>query len=529
MDNTVAALEQRDRVHQIYISALDDLWEKIVTVMQKTFPALGSLTVMSTTMFRFRPLPSTFLNGSAPSLQNLILRGISFPSLPRLLSSTSDLTSLHLFEIPYSGYIPPEEIATSLSALPKLKSLIINFAPSVRLYLKEILRDSPPPRPPPTRFVLPALTQLGFKGVNEDLENLAARIDAPLLDDFQMTFFHWAEFGFDTMTEFLSDIPQTIRLIGPLDSLRPSSLTLEFDLHYRASISFPSNTTCHSAIPPSLYINCYRSDWQIISVTRICNQILPFCSRVKSLNIKCHRPYGIKQDEPEIDPILWSQLFHTFPSVQHLDISAMLESSIALALQGLAGESVAEVLPSLHSLFIVGNETAQGIALATGLWEQPARMTSSRLFVSRQPENTLIGEDTQIPPPSVVAVAVADRRLYVQQASRQVPMIPPDKVASRFSTKLLLPHDLVLSKYTTLSPSGSHNHVCVETFTSVSNRPLQVLAIPSRLEYFEDLVAINSVNSISTFHRYHLDTPELSSPLETVLYCATHSVGKCRV
>jgi hypothetical protein len=375
--NTVAALEQRDRVHQIYMTIPEDLWKRIATVIQKPFPALKSLTLKSSS----RPLPDTFLNGSAPSLQDLVLMNITFPSLPRFLSSTRDLRSLHLFDIPFLRYIQPEEMATSLSALPKLKSLIIDFEPTNFLQDKEIVnRDLL--SPPPPRFVLPALTRFEFEGMSEYLELLAARIDAPLLDDFQITFFHWAKFRL--YTYFLSDIPETIRLIGLLDSSRPSSLTLEFDLRYRASISFPSNMTCHSSISPSLCIKCNRPDWQIISVTRICSQILPFCSRIKSLNIKCDRPRWIQKDEPEIDPMLWSQLFHIFPSVQRLEIPAMLESSIALALQGLTGESVAEVLPLLHNLFIVGNDTGQeGIALAAGLWEQPLRMTLSRLFVSR--------------------------------------------------------------------------------------------------------------------------------------------------
>ncbi|KAH9971231.1 hypothetical protein BGW80DRAFT_1322886 [Lactifluus volemus] len=59
--------------------------------------------------------------------------------------------------------------------------------------------------------------------------------------------------------------------------------------------------------------------------------------------------------------MIWSQLFHSFTSVHSLYIPAMLVSSIAPALQGLTG-AAADVLPSLRSLFIVGNETAeQGI------------------------------------------------------------------------------------------------------------------------------------------------------------------------
>jgi hypothetical protein len=369
-------LEQHHRVHQIHMDILDDLWKRIVTVMQKPFPALRSLTFQSLPNNPLH-LSDTFLNGSAPSLQVLVLHDISFPSLPRLLSSTGDLTSLHLRNIPDSGYIPPEEMATSLSALPKLKSLIFDFKPSLQLHLKEMGQVQL--SPPATRFVLPTLTQLEFEGVSEYLETLAARIDAPLLDDFQITFFHQAILGFD---DFLSHIPQTIRFFGLLDSFSSSSLTLKF--HYsNTSISFPSNTMCHSETLPSWYtsIDCKRLDWQVMSVARICSQ-MPFCSHVKSLNIRHSWHPMIQKDVPEIDSMLWSQLFHTFSSVQCLEIPAMLESSIAPALQGLMGESAAEVLPSLQNLSIVGNATAAREGIAQVLGEQP---TSSRFFISRSP------------------------------------------------------------------------------------------------------------------------------------------------
>ena len=41
-------------------------------------------------------LPETFLGGSAPHLRSLYLRGISFPALPRLLLSASELVKLSL-------------------------------------------------------------------------------------------------------------------------------------------------------------------------------------------------------------------------------------------------------------------------------------------------------------------------------------------------------------------------------------------------------------------------------------------------
>jgi F-box-like len=353
IDNLIAALEHGDRVQEINISfggslerAPDPSWERIATVMQEPFPELTFLALVS--FSGVLPLPNTFLNGSASRLQDLRLWAISFPSLSRLLLSTRDLTSLHLYNIPNSGYIPPETMATSLSMLPRLESLRIEF-----------LSPTPQPKrrnrpvPPQTRSVLPALTQLVFLGISEYLEVLAARIDAPLLsfDLIRIVFFN----------QLVFDIPQTIRFFGHPDVFRTSSLTLTFNaisfdpLFNFDAVFFPSD------IPPndagvmdqscSWHIICDPLDWQVFSMAQICGQILSFRSSVELLVIEWdvwrHAP------EPEIDPTVWLQLFHSFPSVQNLQISALLEHSIAAALEGLTGESAAEVFPSLHSLSIV--------------------------------------------------------------------------------------------------------------------------------------------------------------------------------
>jgi hypothetical protein len=89
-------------------------------------------------------------------------------------------------------------MATSLSALPQLEFLNVEF-------------KSPTPQPkrrnrhvpPPTRFVLPALTWLTFKSVSEYLDVLTARIDAPPLEHFDVTFH-----------QLVFDIPQIIRFLG---------------------------------------------------------------------------------------------------------------------------------------------------------------------------------------------------------------------------------------------------------------------------------------------------------------------------
>jgi hypothetical protein len=283
-------------------------------------------------------LADIFFNGSAPNLQHLTLYGIS---IPRRLGSATHLRSLQLRDIPNSGYIPPETMVTTLSALPQLKSLAITFQ-----------SPTPQPRrrnrpvPPPIRFVLPALTLLEFKGVSEYFEVLTARIDAPLLESFAVAFFH----------QLVFDIPQIIRFFGHQDLFRSPSLTLHIDPTSHAHIDFSG--------PPASYrrwnLRCKRLDWQVFSIAQICSQILSLRSSVESLNITSYS-HSDFSSEDEIDPTLWHQILHSFPSVQSLEISELL---IAAVLPPLTGQQpTADVLPSLHSLSVLGksHKTAEQV------------------------------------------------------------------------------------------------------------------------------------------------------------------------
>ncbi|KAH9964039.1 hypothetical protein BGW80DRAFT_1462916 [Lactifluus volemus] len=345
-NNLAAALEHRDRVHEIRVhtfNAPDRVCEQIITEMEKPFPALRSLSFGSDDEILSEL--DTLLNGSAPCLQDLTLLGISSPSLARLLSSTSDLTSLNLYYITNSGYISPETMATSLSALPKLECLVIIF-------------EFPIPHPErrnraPTRFILPALTKLEFEGLSEYLEVLAARFDAPLLDEFLITFFDQPQVVFD--------IPQTGRFFSSyLDSFKP--LGLDITLTFRSwdcasiGVSFTSIATTHSAFCPSHLwkIMCKDLDHQVISVAQICGQIPSFRSSVKSLIIKYHQRLI---DPDDLNRTLWLQLFRLFPSVQFLHIPFVLLQYIGSGSERSGEESLtaaAEVFPSLRGIFPYG-------------------------------------------------------------------------------------------------------------------------------------------------------------------------------
>ena len=118
-DNAIAALEHRDRVNSVRLFARGSQLGKIAAAMQEPFPVLTRLSMRS-----YREdtsvLTTKFLGGSAPHLQAIALHRIPFPALPTLLSSTSELFALNLFDLPMPSYISPERMVACLATLPRL-------------------------------------------------------------------------------------------------------------------------------------------------------------------------------------------------------------------------------------------------------------------------------------------------------------------------------------------------------------------------------------------------------------------------
>ncbi|KAI0289157.1 hypothetical protein B0F90DRAFT_899334 [Multifurca ochricompacta] len=205
-DDIIAALEQRDRVREIYIDATNSLLGKLVKAMEEPFVALRSLWLSSKQHGGAAVAPilsDGFLGGSAPSLVDFSLEGIPFPALPKLLLSTStrNLSYLRLEDIPpIIGYIPPEEMAIGLSALTNLQTLQIQFQSPTTTSSRRLL-------PPPTtirRINLPSLFSFIFRGTTDYLEDLLVRIDAPVLGDFNITFFNQLFLNTPQLSQFIS-------------------------------------------------------------------------------------------------------------------------------------------------------------------------------------------------------------------------------------------------------------------------------------------------------------------------------------
>ena len=331
MDNIIAALEHNDRVCDIRLWDVE--LEEVLPVMQQPFPALIRLRMLrDDDGFRWTdeqletPVVSeSFLGGSAPRLQRLTLGLISFPGLPKLLLSATGLVKLHLEKIPHSGYISPEAMVRCLSTLPRLETLKLGF-------------KSPLSRPvrgphPPTRSILLALTSFWFRGVSEYLEDLVARIDAPQLDSFDVKFFH----------RLIFDTPQLVQFVARTPNTHPPVEAHIIFSYWKVVVIFPRTFPRGF----SLGISCRQSDWQLSSLTQVCSSSFPegFISTVEHLYICEGKNLSLRWQD-DIEDSQWLEVLHPFTAVKYLYLSRGFTSSIAPALQELAGE----VLPSLQNL-----------------------------------------------------------------------------------------------------------------------------------------------------------------------------------
>jgi hypothetical protein len=336
-DNVIAVLEHPDRVRCVKLAVPSSLLTKVASVMREPFPVL-TLLRLSSEDGSVSTLPSTFLGGSAPCLQEIYLEGIPFPALPRLLSSASDLVNLQLHNIPPDGYISPAAMVTGLTALTRLKTLSIRFQSSNFRF------NNSDRTPPLARIILPSLTLFGFRGNSEYLEDLVAQIDAPRLVFSRITYFN----------QLIFDVPQLSRFIGRAENLgrapfRHAQVGLGGGKVY---ISF----VCEQGAPLKSYlflqISCQGLDWQVSSMAQILSQSSLILSHVAHLSIHAHclRP-GWKNIMVHTD---WLDLLRPFIVVETLLVSRQLAGHVALAFQQITGETVAEVLPALHLLCLEG-------------------------------------------------------------------------------------------------------------------------------------------------------------------------------
>ena len=267
-DNIVAALGQSNRVCQANLDFRGSQLEEVLALMQVPFPELTRLD-MELMSWPERVIPDSFLGGSAPRLRTFKLNGFAFPGLPTLLLSATHLVRLSLFNIPRSGHIAPEAMVTALSALSRLRRLILHFL-SFQCRPDRESRNLPPPR----RSILPSLCEFDFTGDADYLEELVARIDTPQLNKMDISFCDQDDFF---------DCPRLAQFIDHASALRAlDNLHVQVDEN-TASIELRSNT--YYRIGPydlRISISCVDYDWKYASIEEVCNSIFQHLTTVKA-------------------------------------------------------------------------------------------------------------------------------------------------------------------------------------------------------------------------------------------------------
>ena len=342
--NVIAALRHPDRVRSVTFDLSGARLGKIVSVMHGPFPVLTHLDISSRNGYA-PVLPAGFLGmpGSTPRLRTVNFYGVSFPALPKLLLTASDLVELSLRQIPPSGYIAPEAMASSLAALPRLEIFCIMFT----FATPRPNRIRPPV--PITRTVLPALTSFGFRGTSEYLEHLVAHFDAPQLDCIRINYLN-------QLVDF-----QVAQLFKFIDRSAGSELAL----FRHADVQFFSSEVAlwHSnggylarkSGSARISISCKEIDWQVSHMAQVLSHFSVTLSAVVHLNLVHLYPETLDFHNFQLrgmDHVEWQHLLRQFSTVRTLRVDSKLAPHVAIALEDITMEMAAEVLPSLDLIHL---------------------------------------------------------------------------------------------------------------------------------------------------------------------------------
>jgi hypothetical protein len=367
-DDVIAALEHPNRVRHIKLTITPSFWRKLAPLLQEPFPVLTLFSICSVDM-NVPFLPSGFLGGSAPCLQEIRFRGMPTLALPTLLPPASNLVSLVLFDsdIPQSG-ISPAALVTGLAMLPRLNNLSIAFVPWSSHTSHWQIRPLPQ-----TRVVLPVLNSFSFDGEGIFLEEFVSQIDTPMLNSIEITYLDFPGTPIPQLSEFLKR-----------SNLKPS-------LFRNGKIYFDDGDEIHVFVGPgadpedfpfAIHIpSCEGIYDQVSCMAKVLNHTSTMLSNVVSLEIKAEQLWRLDSEDEDLDRIDWLELLRPFTTVETLNVSLEFSEMIAHALEEMPAETAHQVLPALNLLLLEGEPMESDAKLFATLRNRDCPLPSRPLTI----------------------------------------------------------------------------------------------------------------------------------------------------
>jgi hypothetical protein len=150
-----------------------------------------------------------------------------------------------------------------------------------------------------------------------------------------------------------------------------------FDLHCQANDAsyqrpFFRTTTWTTIV-------CEAPDWQMSDMTQKLSQFSATFSTVVHLDLDIDIEDMCQLDEA--DNVRWLHFLHHFPALKVLYVSRELAKPIALALEAITAEMVAEVLLSLHLVCLVDQPPSfvEKIVASRQLIDRPVTIVNTKM------------------------------------------------------------------------------------------------------------------------------------------------------
>ncbi|KAH8977619.1 hypothetical protein EDB83DRAFT_2448356 [Lactarius deliciosus] len=286
-------------------------------------------------------------------------------------------------------------MVAGLAMLTRLESLRIHF---------QIPKFPPEQRTGhldhPMQVVLPALIEFYYKGCGEYLEDFVAQLDAPRLDDAEMSVDRLDSFRLPQLSMFIARTEAPKFRHARVD-IGDQAFNVELKRSNRA-YGKPAPVRARFSLSPSFE----WTDTRTAYLAHVLRQIFAMFPNLGHLDIHCDD--RIPGWEDHITTTEWLAFLHLFTTLEVLDVSGWLARQVARALGDIPGETVTEVLPSLHLLWLNDNSRSYFEDHET---QQERRVESLQHFASLREFYGLPVTVVDVQTKKVISLAPRDRGL----------------------------------------------------------------------------------------------------------------------